>query len=172
MRHTLVSNSLAAYGCDHCKGILISLLAYRDWRERTGVAQQPGGEADQPVLVSDTRDALTCGKCSNLMTKYRISANAPNRIDFCARCEDVWLDEGEWELIETLVGSHQLANIASQPWQYRVMSDSREEMEARRLSGELGDDYEKMLEVAGWLERHPSRLEILAYLSGRARSST
>ncbi|MEM7433388.1 MAG: zf-TFIIB domain-containing protein, partial [Pseudomonadota bacterium] len=120
MRHTRVAGSLPAYSCHRCNGILVSLVTYRDWRERklssTGSGPPSGGAA----MAGDTTDAICCSKCNRIMTKYRVSANTPNRIDYCAHCEDVWLDAGEWELIESVVGSTELANITSQPWQYRV----------------------------------------------------
>ncbi len=103
------------------------------------------------------------------MTKFRVSADTPNRIDFCFSCEDVWLDAGEWELIEALVGSRHLSNIITQPWQYRVMSDSVEKSERKRLKEEFGADYEKVVELGDLLKEHPAKLEILAYLSSRSR---
>jgi Zn-finger nucleic acid-binding protein len=168
LRHTLIAVSLPAHSCKKCKGLLISLVAYRAWRERTGIHGRDGGAGDREPLVSDTRDVIKCAKCSRLMTKYRVSADAPNRIDFCANCEEVWLDAGEWELIETLVGSDRLATITARPWQHRVTSDTIEKMEARRLAAALGDDYEKVKEIGDWLEDHPSRQLILAWLTDRS----
>ena len=134
-----------------------------------GVEKRAATNAEALSLVPDTQDVITCGKCRNLMTKYRISADSRNRIDLCAKCEDVWLDDGEWELIETLVGSHELANITSQPWQHKVTSDTVDKMASERLSKELGDDYQRIFELREWLEEHPSRFEILAYLSHKSR---
>lgn len=169
MRHTLVAGSLPAHSCYRCKGVLVSLVAYRDWRERSGIAERSTSDSEPVTEVSDTKDALLCGKCRNLMTKFRASANAPNRIDFCFSCDEVWLDGGEWELIEALVGSGQLANITTQPWQYRVMTTSVERMELDRLKKEFGENFEKVVELGDLIESHPARLEILAYLSSRSR---
>ena len=169
LRHTLVAGTLPAHSCYRCKGILVSLVAYRGWRERSGISKQSGKDENAVAPVKDTKDAVLCTKCRNLMTKYRISADAPNRIDFCSRCEDVWLDGGEWELVEALVGSDHLANITTQPWQYRLMSDSVRKMEVERLKKELGADYERVVNLSEFLDGHPARLEILAYLSSRSR---
>lgn len=169
LRHTLVAGTLPAHSCHRCKGIQVSLVAYRDWRERSGTTENLKNNADTIAEVSDTKDALLCGKCRNVMTKFRVSADAANRIDFCSSCEEVWLDAGEWDLIGALVGSRHLANITTQPWQYRVMSDSVEVMALERLKKRLGSDYEKVVEFGDLLEGHPERLEILAYLAKRSR---
>ncbi|MEM7433482.1 MAG: hypothetical protein AAF351_16275, partial [Pseudomonadota bacterium] len=95
--------------------------------------------------------------------------NTPNRIDYCAHCEDVWLDAGEWELIESVVGSTELANITSQPWQYRVNQNTIDKMSRDRLRESLGDDFEQLEDLCDWVDKHPARLEILAYLTRESR---
>ena len=37
------------------------------------------------------------------MSKYRINADKTNRLDYCPHCEEIWLDDGEWQLVEGLV---------------------------------------------------------------------
>ena len=169
LRHTLVTGTLPAHSCYRCKGILVSLVAYREWKERVGSLRRSENHNAIVAPVKDTKDAILCSKCRNLMTKYRVSAEMPNRIDFCSRCEDVWLDGGEWELIEALVGSDQLTNITTQPWQYRLTSETTKKMELDRLKKQLGTDFEKVIGLSEFLDGHPARLEILAYLSSKSR---
>lgn len=169
LRHTLVAGSLPANSCNRCKGVLVSLVAYRDWRERSGVAARANGDTSSATKVEDTKEALLCGKCQHVMTKFRVSADSANKIDFCLSCDEVWLDSGEWEVIEALVGSGELSKITTQPWQYRVMADSIERMELARLKEDFGEDFEKVVELGKILDDHPARLEILAYLSGKSR---
>ena len=169
MRHTLVAGSLPANSCYRCKGVLVSLVAYRDWRERSGIADRPKSTPEPTTAVADTKDVLLCGKCRNVMTKFKVSVDADNRIDFCLSCDEVWLDSGEWELIEALVGSGKLSNITTQPWQYRVMEDSVERMELVRLMEDFGENFDKVVELGKILDGHPARLEILAYLSSKSR---
>ncbi len=169
LRHTLVNNSLAANGCNRCKGVLVSLVTYRDWRERSGLAGRSVDKTECLTEVPDTKDAMVCGKCRNLMTKFRISAETDNRLDYCASCDEVWLDGGEWEMIEKLVGSGELANITTQPWQYRVTTATTEMMALERLKKTLGDDFQSVAQFRELLDGHPARLEILAYLSSNSR---
>jgi len=142
--------------------MLISLVAYRHWRETHAFGEPSGNYDAHPA--DDTDEAIACSKCLSLMTKYRISADAPNRIDFCAKCEDIWLDDGEWALVETLAGSDHLANIITQPWQRRVRMASEAQLETERLKSVFANDYDKVMELRAWLDDHPARNEVLVYL--------
>lgn len=163
LKHTLLSDALPAHTCPSCDGLLVSLVAYRRWRE-TDHAPPKSSQLPNDVSVDDSKDAIACGKCRKLMTKFRISADSPNRIDYCAGCEDVWLDEGEWDLIEALAGSDHLATILTQPWQRRVIVESVEKMKHERLKTLLGSDYDKVMGLNDWLTDHTSRDVILTYL--------
>ena len=103
--HTLLTDNLAAYSCGKCLGHArqpgrLPRLA----RERRG----PGGLTDTPPAVADVDPpdsigAKKCPKCRSLMSKYRINADKANRLDYCPHCEEIWLDDGEWQLVEGLV---------------------------------------------------------------------
>src|SRR5262245_9998254 len=102
--HTLLTADLAAYSCGKCLGTLVSLVAYRAWRERAPQAALRAGPAAVPdTTPPDSVGAKSCPKCRSVMSKYRISAERTNRLDYCPHCEEIWLDEGEWQLVESLV---------------------------------------------------------------------
>ena len=162
--HTLVEESLPAHACPECDGLLIGLVAYRRWREASKRIEKSRGPETTLAPVEDSKEAKQCPKCRGVMTKYKVSADVSNQIDFCVNCEDVWLDNGEWELIDTLVGSEYLAAIITQPWQHKIRQTRTKRMEENRLSSLLEDEYEKVLELANWLDGHEARDEILAYL--------
>lgn len=164
LRHTLIGDSLPAHTCPSCSGTLIGLIGYRLWRETHKIDQASAGDAGSVQTAGDTGEAISCSKCQSLMTKYRISADAPNRVDFCARCEDIWLDEGEWALVEALAGSDHLANIITQPWQRRVRIATEAQLETERLKTVFGEDYDRVIAFHEWLNAHPDKGEVLAYL--------
>src|ERR1044072_4172687 len=117
--HTLLADGLAGYSCGKCLGTLVSLVAYRAWRERGGAIP----DVPAAVAVADAADstgAQKCPKCRSLMSKYRISAEKANRLDYCPHCEEIWLDDGEWQLVEGLVGSGDFARVFTQHWQHAV----------------------------------------------------
>jgi len=168
LRHTLVTDHLAAHSCSGCKGLLVSLVAYRKWSE----SHDHTPSADESVEIidetQDTKTAVACSRCQTVMTKYRISARTENRIDYCASCEDIWLDGGEWELISALVGSRHLARIFTQPWQHRIRSETVEIMQSNRLESLFGEEFDKILGIKKWLDDHSIREEIIAYLQRKS----
>jgi Zn-finger nucleic acid-binding protein len=168
--HTLLTDNLAAYSCGKCLGTLVSLVAYRAWREsaaRGALQATPVATAD--FETPDTIGAKKCPKCRSLMSKYRISAEQTNRLDYCPHCEEIWLDEGEWQLVEGLVASGEFTKVFTQAWQYAVRSGVTDAMEEQRLRELLGADYDNVLQFARWLQAQPAKTEILARLSRRAR---
>lgn len=164
---TLLANSLPAYSCGKWEGVLLSLIAYRRWREvhsTDAPAPEPGVN---DTTVEDSAGAKACPKCRAVMTKYRIASDVSNRLDYCDHCEDVWLDHGEWRLVEKLASSGQLAEIIIQPWQRRIRENLSDSGERARLRELLGEDYERLVEFRTWLNAHAARDRLLACLVHR-----
>ncbi len=164
--HTMLAEGLAGYGCGNCLGTLVSLVAYRAWRERhRGRAMPDTPPAIADLDAADSTGAKKCPKCQSLMSKYRVSARKANRLDYCAHCEEIWLDEGEWRLVESLVVSGDFAKVFTQSWQHALRADVSGVMEEHRLRELLGNDYDRVLEFAEWLRTQSARQEILARLA-------
>ena len=166
--HALLAEGLAAYSCGKCFGTLVSLAAYRAWREHSGrdrLPATPPAEAD--FDAADSISAKKCPKCRSLMSKYRISAGKTNRLDYCPHCDEVWLDDGEWHLVEGLARSGDFARVFTQAWQNMVRGELAEGMESERLQALLAGDYARVEEMRAWIQGHPQRLAILARLARR-----
>lgn len=163
--HTMLTEGLAGHSCGKCLGTLVSLVSYRAWRER----MPRGAVADTPAAVADAADSIgakKCPKCRSLMSKYRISAERHNRLDYCPHCEEIWLDDGEWELVESLVSAGDFARVFTQAWQYSVREGVTAAMQEQRLRELLGHDYQRVLQFASWLGDQPARAEILELIRG------
>jgi Zn-finger nucleic acid-binding protein len=169
--HAMLADNLAAYSCGKCLGTLVSLVAYRVWRENTGRGRLPATPAAfaDPVGVDppDSTGAKKCPKCRSVMSKYRITAEKSNRLDYCAHCEEVWLDDGEWQLVEGLVTAGEFTKVFTQAWQYAIRAGVSHGMEEQRLRELLGDGYERVARFAQWLDEQPAKYEILARLARR-----
>jgi len=163
--HTLLTDNLAGYSCGKCLGTLVSLVAYRVWRERGSLeALQVTATAEPDFEAPDSIGAKKCPKCRSVMSKYRIRSDKTNRLDYCPHCEEIWLDEGEWRLVEGLVASGEFTKVFTQAWQYAVRAGVTSAMEEQRLRELLGADYQRVVQFAGWLESQPAKTEILARL--------
>ncbi|MBL8296760.1 MAG: zf-TFIIB domain-containing protein [Rhodanobacteraceae bacterium] len=160
-----IENDLPAMSCDGCGGSLLSLVAYRHWRE-----SQPEHAVDDVAEygldeVKDTSIALCCPKCRHFMTKFRVSADAQNQIDLCVHCDEAWLDHGEWQLLDRLALAGKLTQVFTQPWQNRVRSTQAERRAEQLWSERLGPHYPRAHELREWLRRNPQAREILAYIN-------
>ena len=166
--HTLLTDNLAGYSCGKCLGTLVSLVAYRVWRERSGGGDLAATAAAEPDFEPpDSIGAKKCPKCRSIMSKYRIRSDKTNRLDYCPHCEEIWLDEGEWQLVESLVASGEFTKVFTQAWQYAVRAGVTSAMEEQRLRELLGGDYERVVQFAEWLQSQPAKQEILARLGRR-----
>jgi Zn-finger nucleic acid-binding protein len=164
LQHTLLVGNLPAHGCAQCDGVLLNLVTYRHWRESEAIRISVAATGPASTVTEDPHEAIACPKCRALMTKYRISAEVPNRLDYCAHCEELWFDAGEWDFVENIARSGHLAEVFGQPWQRRIRRKISEQMEAQRLQQLLGSDYPKFAEFRAWFQAHPERSRLLAML--------
>lgn len=160
-----IEADLPALSCDGCGGSLLSLVAYRHWRESQ--PEQTSGDTAEDSLdeVKDTSIALCCPKCRHFMTKFRVSADARNQIDLCVHCDEAWLDRGEWQLLDRLALAGKLTQVFTQPWQSRVRSTEAERRAEQLWNERLGTHYARAQELREWLRSTPQAREILAYLN-------
>jgi Zn-finger nucleic acid-binding protein len=164
--HAMLEEGLPAYSCGKCLGTLVSLVSYRAWRESAaGRHALQGITAAAPDLdAADSIAAKNCPKCRSVMSKYRFSAGKTNRLDYCPHCEEIWLDEGEWRLVESLVATGEFSKVFTQAWQFALRGEITGAMHEQRLRELLGADYERVHQFGEWLKSQPARQEILARL--------
>jgi len=163
----MIEQHLPAMGCGTCNGSMVSLLYYRHWAE----TQKPARDASvagPAIETDDTAAAITCPKCGRLMTKYRLSGGVANRVDVCVSCDEVWLDAGEWELLEALQLSLKVSSIFTDTWQRRIRHENSEEARRSVLVRLVGDaDAKQVEEFREWLAQKKHKPEIMAYLYRR-----
>jgi len=161
-----VEDGLPAMGCPACAGSLLSLLYYRDWVERNEPPVADGELATEVVEEADAKMALACPKCSGLMTKFSVSGALASRIDLCGRCDEAWLDGGEWQLLKSLELAHKLPAVFTEQWQRRVRSEKMAQLKRERLEQQVGAaDATRAAEIKGWLAEHPQRATLLQFLA-------
>ena len=165
---------LPARQCVDCRGVLLDLLTYRQWRELQTQDVHFGQNhalAEADVATEDTSKALLCGKCQRIMTKYRVSGESANRLDFCVHCADVWLDAGELALLDTPNLQGDLGRVFTTPWQQALTKGLTTQLATDNLQAHLGPDLAQVESFSQWLAEHPQRSRILAYLQAQLRTS-
>ena len=165
LKPTMIEEYLPGMSCEACEGSLVSLLYYRHWAE----TQKPGaGNAQSTtatIETADTTKAMTCPKCSRIMTKYKLTGSVANRLDVCGLCDEAWLDRGEWELLEALQLSQKLPSIFTESWQRRIRHEQSEETRRGILRRTIGDrGAEKVEAFRSWLNEQKHKWDVMAYL--------
>lgn len=173
LKPTKLDYALPALRCEDCHGTYLDLLTYRTWLENNlanieqekRTQESTTGETVEIDALSNSESALICQRCSKFMLKYRINNEQANTINVCHTCDDVWLDQGEWELLKHLKIQDKLTQVMTEPWQKQLRNQEREQAFKVRYQQLLGDDFEQVEAFATWLYEHPKRSEIQHYLS-------
>lgn len=164
LKATRIAHGLPGYTCSSCQGCLIDILSYRMWLE----GRPPGNtsQADLPECVEDSSKAVMCPKCAKIMMKFNISGDVNNRLDLCSYCGEVWLDGGEWQLLEQLNLTDKLPQIFSDPWQKQIRKGKIEQGIEQKYESILGQEvYQKVKQFREWLLEQKRSSEILDYLN-------
>ena len=165
LKPTKIEDGLPVMGCSECEGSLLSLLYYRDWVERNPPLEGSSDIETDVIVKNDSKTALSCPKCSKLMTKYSISSNHQNRIDVCGFCDETWLDGSEWTLLKSLEIAHKLPKVFTEQWQRHVRTETLESMKVERLKKLVGEsDTAKAVEIREWLKGHDRKMAIVQFI--------
>lgn len=163
-----ISDGLIVAQCQKCSGISLSLLNYRFWAKNKRVPESPVDASAElrPEVVEDQASAKQCSKCSRLMVKYRLAAGVNNRLDYCSACNDVWMDNGEWELFVQLNLPVELPQVLTSNWQAAIREQQRADKEKQFYIDLLGeDDFNKLFAFKQWLLQHPKKEQLKHYIS-------
>lgn len=163
---TILEPGMVANECENCRGQWINSSQYWSWRN-----QQP---EDLPELPTDEaaitnavmEKALLCPQCRRILIKYRVGHNIPFLLDHCGNCGGVWLDKDEWATLKSRNLHDNLHGIFTDSWQdENRRAESRQHL-AQMYEKRLGStDYAELRRVKAWLDEHPKKQELLAYLS-------
>lgn len=148
--------------CSHCGGNWVMLGDYLRWKEKHG--EGVGGYVEISGEASDSKTALLCPVTGRLMLKYRISKDHEHRLDLSPSIGGVWLDKGEWALLkkEGLAGS--LNAVFTDNWQRQLRESSAKSTFEALYGEQFGEDYTRIKEIRAWIDAHPKRGDVLAYL--------
>ncbi|WP_428036621.1 zf-TFIIB domain-containing protein [Amphritea sp.] len=151
-----------AHTCDDCGGNWLLIEDYVAWKERHpehAFVQEDAFEAD------DSKQALICPMTGTLMHKYKISNSSDHRLDYSPSVGGVLLDKGEWQYLKEQKLAGSLNKIFTAEWQRSLREQNAEMTFADIYRERFGDEsYEKIKEIRAWLNDHPRRADLRAYL--------
>jgi Zn-finger nucleic acid-binding protein len=162
---SLEDGGLAARRCASCGGHWIRSSDFWKWRaqQRENLPETPA--PDTSSSQPDAGGLRVCPDCDYVLARYKVGHGIGFAVDRCRHCEGAWLDGGEWEALRARNLHDDLPLIFDDAWQRaikREMQVRATEDSFRRRLGEA--DYRRAQELRAWLDPHPKRSELFAYL--------
>ncbi len=161
---SFIDSLFRAHTCNHCGGNWILVEDFLAWQENNP-EHQFDDELEYEEELSESSKALFCPITGSLMTKFRISSKTSHRIDYSVTTGGIWLDQGEWLLLkqEGIAGS--LNRIVTQPWQNKIRAQNTKDNFIHMYESKFGkENYAKVKELKNWLQSHPQKADLRAYL--------
>ncbi len=161
---SFIDSLFRAHTCNNCGGNWILIEDFLAWKENN-----PEHKFDDQLQYeeepSESSKALFCPVTGSLMTKFRISSNTNHRIDYSISTGGIWLDQGEWPLLKKEGVAGSLNTIVTQSWQNKIRTENTKDNFINLYESKFGEeDYSKIKELKAWLQEHPQKIDLRAYL--------
>jgi len=158
--------------CPSCDGCWVRSQDYWRW-----MSQRVAESSPAPVESIPTSGAPRelghrfCPEDGYTLERFEVGAPHAFLIDQCGNCSGAWLDAGEWEALCEGGLADRLHLILSEEWQDQLQAARRDDGDGARWSRELGPaDLARITEIKEWLDEHPKRGELYAFLRFHERA--
>ena len=156
---------LPAHECSNCGGVWVPSNAYLTWKRAQGedVAERKGIiDIDPNWEVSELK---LCPNSGHIMTRYKVFPDTDFYLDRCRHCNGIWFDKQEWGVLVDRNLHDNLNEFFTRPWQDKLhFAETKKKMDDLYLQKFGKDDYQHVRKVREWLENHPRRGMLLAFL--------
>jgi Zn-finger nucleic acid-binding protein len=156
---------LPAGGCPKCGGTWLSSFRYYEWLQVQGPSQPEKPYEGPPLTVSQTQDAKLCPECGRILIRYAVGHGTNFTLDHCGSCNGVWLDNNEWQALKGRNLHDEIHLIFSRDWQTQVRKEERKKHLESIYAQHFGKDYDEIKRIRQWLDQHPERGRLLAFLT-------
>lgn len=157
---------LPAFNCANCRGKWIQGAAYWKWLEEHGENLPEREVPTDDLPLSETLEPLDCPECQWRMVKYRVGHGTGFSLDHCHSCKGLWFDRNEWEVLKKRNLHDDINSILTAFWQAEALKEDRKKRLERINTNKFGaDDYAEIKRIRAWLDGHPKKQELLAYLT-------
>jgi Zn-finger nucleic acid-binding protein len=139
---------------------------YWRWRAQRESAE-PEARPRATTIAADleTSGIRFCPEDGYLLARFLVGSPHAFAIDQCRNCSGAWFDAGEWEALLEGGLAHYLHLVLSEDWQddlRRALVEAKEHQQWLRQLGEA--DLARIAETKEWLDAHPKRSELYAFL--------
>ena len=171
-----LDQNLSCRHCSNCGGNWIQSFEYWKWRDQNkgnlpeNILDPEDLPANLPDPKTGTLKAKFCPECSSILIRYKVGHGVSFAIDQCGNCGGVWFDKDEWESLKGRNLHDDVYTIFTAPWQSKVRTQeslrTQEEIYIKKFGEEGFEEIQRMKE---WIEAHPRKQEIIAYLMQTTR---
>ena len=161
-----LDQELKAASCETCGGHWISHQNYSTWLKHHGdtLPEKPFPEVE--FDVDDVQEAKLCPNCEKILLKYKVGHGLHFFVDHCPGCGGVWLDRNEWQALQDRNLHDEIHKIFSTSWQSQVRGEQMASKLDQAYANRFGiESYAKAKEIRQWLQEHPQKQALLAFLS-------
>ena len=161
---SLVEN-LPANQCVNCGGVWVPSNAYLAWKRAKGddVPEKTGSITIDPAWEVD--ELKLCPSSGHFMARYKVFPDTEFYLDRCRDCNGIWFDKQEWEVLVDRNLHDNLNEFFTRPWQDNLhTAETKKIMDGVYLQKFGEEDYQHIKKVREWIENHPKRGMLLAFL--------
>jgi Zn-finger nucleic acid-binding protein len=120
---------------------------------------------DVQIEVKDHKGAKLCPECGKILLKYKVGHGLDFYVDHCSACGGIWLDQNEWQALEALNLHDEIHRIFSTAWQKQIRQENLAQTMEAVFKNRFGEEsYAKAKEIREWLNTHPQKDELMAFL--------
>jgi Zn-finger nucleic acid-binding protein len=171
-----LDEGLVTHSCPQCSGQYLRSERYFQWLQRHGEnLPEKSPDLALHLPVHDSKPGKLCPECGAFLIRHKVGHGMEFHIDRCGRCGGIWLDENEWDVLKSHGLHDDMHHVFSQAWQAEVKGQERQQhyrevvmhiLDDKLLQLCSGEDLAKLKEFKAWLDGHPNRRELYAYLGG------
>jgi Zn-finger nucleic acid-binding protein len=156
---------LPSHACGKCGGAWIGGQQYTQWLTRQTSTDSATSARGISTPGHDSLAAKLCPECGRFLVRYHVGHGIEFCIDRCTTCGGIWLDADEWQALRAQKLHDVLHLVFSAAWQAEIHRRNETQRHDQMLKQKLGAaDVAEIHRVKQWLDSHPHRTELYAYL--------
>lgn len=157
---------LSSLKCPDCGGNWIHGAEYWHWLEKHGPNLPERAGQNNDLALTESGEYIDCPECRFRMSKFFVGHGLGFTLDHCEGCKGIWLDRNEWELLKERNLHDDLNSMLTSFWQAKAQKEGRtkhlEQIYIKRFGA---DDYSVIKRIRVWLDNHPNKQDLIAYLT-------
>lgn len=169
LRRNLLEGGLPVHECLTCGGLWLSAKEYLAWlNSQPSSTEEIQIDDELPLPILDDRKAILCPDCGRILRRFKIWPDIEFYLDRCGGCNGIWFDSNEWQALKQQ-NLHLKINIFfTDVWQQKLRNEEMKHRFEKMYRDKFGEEnYRKIKEIRAWLETHPHRGSLLAYLTDK-----